>query len=94
MNLYEPFYDSEVTPNNKKYSVYVLNNNKRKLIHFGDRNMEQYYDKIGLWSNLNHLDKQRRKSYRARSSGIKNRFGQLTYKDQNSANYWSYNYLW
>ena len=38
--------------------------------------------------------KEQRKSYRARASGIKNKQGQLTYKMKDTANYWSYHYLW
>ena len=92
--LYKPFFDPNLTPYNKKYSVYVKINDKPKLIHFGDRNMEQYYDKIGYWHNLDHFDKTRRASYRARAAGIKNKKNKHTYLDKNSANYWSYHILW
>ncbi len=87
---YKPFYDSKITPPNKKYSVYVAGG---KLIHFGDRNMEQYHDKIGRWSSLNHGDKERRKRYLARAKGIKNKNG-YSWKDRNSPNYYSVHYLW
>lgn len=94
-SLYKPFYDEKITPANKKYSVYINGNkNNKKLIHFGDRRYEHYYDKIGHWSSLNHLDKNRRKKYRARASGIKDKKGGATYTNRDSPNYWSYNYLW
>ena len=38
--------------------------------------------------------KEQRKSYLARSKGIKNKKGELTWKDKNTANYWSIHYLW
>jgi hypothetical protein len=89
--LYKPF-KSKVS--GKKYSVYVMKNNKKTLIHFGDSNMQHFKDKIGEWSSLDHNDKERRKSYRSRSGGIKNKRGELTAKDKNSANYWSRRILW
>ena len=38
--------------------------------------------------------KEQRKSYLARAKGIKNKQGQLTYKDKTTANYWAVSYLW
>jgi hypothetical protein len=94
MELFKPFYSSELTPRDKKYSVWVMKDRKPKLIHFGDRSMEHYKDKLGKWSRLDHGDKTRRASYRARAAGIRDKKNKLTYKDRNSANYWSYNILW
>ena len=92
MELYKPF-PSKVK--NKKYSVYVKGKNgKPKLISFGDKRYQQFKDKLGHYSNLNHLDKKRRDSYRKRSRGIRNKEGKLTYLDKNTANYYSYNFLW
>ncbi len=89
--LYKPFKSKS---KGKKYSVYVMKNGKKRLINFGDSNMEQYKDKGGLYSSKNHLDPVRRKSYLARAKGIKNKEGKLTWKDKNTANYWSVHYLW
>ena len=77
---------------NKKYAV-TYNN---KTINFGDSRMEQYKDStgLGLFSSKNHLDPIRRKSYLARAKGIKNKRGELTWKDKASANYYSVRYLW
>lgn len=77
---------------NKKYAV-TYNN---KTINFGDSNMQQYKDStgLGLFSSKNHLDPVRRKSYLARAKGIKNKKGELTWKDKASANYYSVRYLW
>jgi hypothetical protein len=75
MQLYKPFFDKDITPESKKYSVYVKDG---KLIHFGSRDYEHYYDKLGHWNSLNHLDKDRRSRYLARAKGIKNKSGRFT----------------
>ena len=67
---------------NKKYMVTLKNNVK---IHFGD----SWYDDF-----LSHQDWERRVRYRKRASKIKDKQGNLTYKDKNSANFWSYQLLW
>tara|TARA_Y100000361_G_scaffold49298_1_gene42816 strand:- start:5871 stop:6140 length:270 start_codon:yes stop_codon:yes gene_type:complete len=80
--LYKPFKSSA---KNKKYSVYVMKNGKKRLIHYGDNRYEHYRDTIGKYSHLNHNDKKRRDSYYARH-------GDTT--DKNSAKYWSHKTLW
>ena len=55
------------------------------IIHFGAKNMEDFRQ---------HGDKKRQKSYCARAKGIRNGKGELTYKDKNTANYWSYHWSW
>lgn len=77
----------------KKYMVLAPHG---KWVHFGDINMQHYKDStpLKLYSHLDHNDLQRRKSYLARAKGIKNKMGELTYKDKNSANYYSTHYLW
>lgn len=65
----------------KKY--YVIYNNKK--INFGDNRYEDY---------TIHKDKIRRSNYRKRASRIKNKKGELTYKNKNYANYWAYHLLW
>ncbi len=80
--LYKPF---KSTAKGKKMSVYVMKDGKKKLIHFGDSNMEDYRQ---------HKDKERRKSYLARSAKIRDKNGNLTANDKNSANYYSRRYLW
>ncbi len=89
--LYTPFVSKS---KNSKYSVYVIKNDKKKLIHFGDSRMQQFKDKLGHYSNLDHGDKERRKRYLARAKGIKDKNGNLTWKNKNSANYYSIKYLW
>tara|TARA_R110002153_G_scaffold149145_1_gene300567 strand:+ start:545 stop:808 length:264 start_codon:yes stop_codon:yes gene_type:complete len=80
--LYKPFKSSA---KNKKFSVYVMKDGKKKLIHFGDTRYQDY---------TQHKDEIRRKSYLARAKGIKNKKGEFTWKDKNSANYYSVRYLW
>ncbi len=80
--LYKPFKSNK---KGKKMSVYVMKNGKKRLIHFGDSNMEDFRQ---------HKDEKRRKSYLARSGGIRNKEGKLTANDKNSANYWSRKVLW
>ena len=85
------------TSKNKKYSVYVKGDNaKLKLIHFGDTRFENYKDTtpLKLYSHLNHNDPIRRDRYLHRAKGIKDKQGNLTWKDKNSANYYSIKYLW
>ena len=83
--LYKPFkYQGK---GKYKMSVYVINkkNGKPKLIHFGYAPMKDF---------TQHKDPKRRKNYLARSKGIKDKQGNLTYKDKNSANYWARKILW
>jgi hypothetical protein len=79
-----------------KYWVYVKSDNKKgfKKIGFGLKGYQHYKDKLGYYKSLDHLDKQRRDRYRARASKIKNKKGELTYKDKNTSNYWAFHYLW
>ncbi len=80
--LYKPFKSKA---KNKKFSVYVMKDGKKRLIHFGNSNYQDFRQ---------HKDPVRRKSYLARAKGIKNKAGKLTWKDRNTANYWSVHYLW
>jgi len=52
----------------KKYTVYLRHRETLKIykLHFGDSRYEQYFDKLGRFSHLDHLDKKRRKLYRLR----------------------------
>ncbi len=76
--LYKPFKSKS---KNKRYSVYVKNDKgNTKLIHFGDSRYSVYFE---------HKDKQRQKNYLSRAKGIKNKKGELTYKDKNTSAYWA-----
>ncbi len=72
---------------NKKYVAYLTNYNLNgtRVVHFGDSRYEQYYDKIGLYKKLNHLNEERRKQYY-------NRHGKATAKY--TAKWFSHRFLW
>ncbi len=72
--LYKPYKSSKA---GKDGMVYVKRNGGKGLIHFGDSSM------------ANNTSAAAKKSYMARSGGIKNKEGKLTKNDKNSANYWS-----
>jgi len=80
--LYKP---QKSTRKGKKGMVYVMKDGKKKLIHFGDSSMKDF---------TQHGDEKRKKSYLARSGGIRNKEGKLTKNDKNSANYWSRKVNW
>ena len=92
--FYKPWVNK--TNSKKKYFVYVKADNKKgfKKIGFGYKGMGQFKDKGGYYKSLDHGDKKRRDSFLKRAKGIKNKKGELTYKDKNTANYWAVNYLW
>ena len=81
------------TRKGKKYMVVAPNG---KTIHFGSLSNEHYKDTtpLKLYTYLDHNDEKRRASYLARAKGIKNKKGELTWKNKNSANYYSINFLW
>ena len=78
------------TRSNKKLMTVV----RGKIVHFGDSSMQQYTDKTGIWKHKDHKDKKRQKSYLARAKGIKNKNGDLTYRDPTSPNWHSVRILW
>lgn len=82
----KPLYKPRTsTKSGKKGMVYVIKDGKKSLIHFGDATMEDF---------TQHKDPERRKSYLARSGGIRDKKGRLTKNNRNSANYWSRKILW
>ena len=80
--LYRPFKSSKA---GKKGMVFVMKNGSKRLIHFGDSSMKDF---------TQHKDPERRKSYLARSGGIRDKSGRLTANNRNSANYWARRILW
>ncbi len=65
-----------------------------KTIHFGNRNMQHFKDKTGIWKSKDHNDPERRKNYLNRSAGIKDGKGRLTKDNPKSANYHARRVLW
>ena len=90
--LYKPWVNK--TKSKYKYWVYVKKDGKVKKIGFGMKGMQQFKDKIGYYKSLDHNDEERRKRYLARAKGIKDKQGNLTWKDKNSANWWAIHKLW
>ena len=78
---------------NKKYSVITP---KGKKINFGDKRFQQFKDStgLGLYSDLDHNDKKRKKNYCKRSGNIKDKKGNLTKNDKESPNYYARKFLW
>jgi hypothetical protein len=79
-----PGYNKPVKSNKpgKKMTVLAKKDGKTKLIHFGAASMGHNYSEAA------------RKSYLARSGGIKNKAGKSTANDKLSPNYWSRKVLW
>ena len=78
---------------NKKYSVITP---KGVTVHFGDKNFQHFRDTtpLKLYSDLNHNNIKRQKSYCKRSANIKDKKGNLTKNNKESPNYFSRKYLW
>lgn len=78
----------------KKYKIFV----NGKWIHFGDKRYEHYAtsDKIPAKLHIypEHNDEYRRWKYLQRAIKITDRYGNLTYLDKNSPNYWAFHLLW
>ena len=91
--MYEPFVSSS---KNKKYSVYVYKDGKRKLIHFGDTRYQHFKDSVRghHYKHLDHNDMERRRKYLQRALKIKDGQGRLTNRLLHSPNYFSLKYLW
>jgi hypothetical protein len=73
------------TRKNKKYDVFK---DGKYILSFGDKRYQHYFDKLGYYSNLNHLNKKRRDNYRRRAEGIGN------LDNPYSANFFSFHFLW
>jgi hypothetical protein len=78
MKLYKP---EKSTRKNKKFMVLT----QKGIIHFGDSRYKDF---------TQHKNEKKREAYCKRSKGIKDKNGNLTYKDKNTANFWSRSLLW
>lgn len=77
-----------IKPSKKKTFKYDVFKDENFILSFGHKAYQHYFDKLGFYSHLNHLDDKRRKNYLARSKGIGN------LKNPYSANFWSREILW
>jgi len=78
--LYKPF--NAPTTSKYKKMVYVKKDGKKRKIGFGLKGYKHNYSAKA------------RKSYLARSGGIRDKSGKLTKNNKNSANYWARKVLW
>ena len=69
----------------RKNNKYMATLPSGKKVHFGSKKYPDY---------LTHKDKDRRDKYLARAKKIKNKQGELTYNNPESANFWSNHLLW
>ena len=69
----------------RKNNKYMVTLKSGKKVHFGSTKYADY---------LTHKDKEIRDKYLARATKIKNKQGELTYNNPESANFWSVNLLW
>lgn len=76
----------EIRKSTRKHKKYMAIFATGPAIHFGDNRYEQYKDSthLGLYSHLNHLDKDRRRRYYSRHGTAK----------KHSAKWFSHKYLW
>jgi len=86
-------YQKSTRPD-KKLMVVVEKGGKKKTVHFGARNMEQFKDRTGIWKSKDHGDKQRRENFRTRMAGIKKKDGTRAIDDVFSPAYHAYHILW
>ena len=68
-----------------KNNKYVVTLPSGKKLHFGSSKYPDF---------LIHRDEQKKDKYLTRAKKIKNKKGELTYENPESANYWSVNLLW
>ena len=69
----------------RKNNKYMATLQSGKKVHFGSPKYPDY---------LIRKDKEKRDKYLARATKIKNKQGELTYNNPESANYWSTRLLW
>ena len=69
----------------RKNNKYVVTLPSGKKLHFGSSKYPDF---------LIHRDEEKKDKYLNRAKKIKNKKGELTYENPESANYWSVNLLW
>lgn len=69
-----------------KHKYIATEKNTGRSVMFGDINYQQYKDRLGHYSSLDHHDEKRRESFRIRSNRFKDDIG--------SAGWFAYHLLW
>ena len=92
MSKYRFIRFQKATAKGKKYAAVLKNKQtgRMKTVNFGASDYEHYKDStgLGLWSDKDHGDPERRKSYHARHSAIP------SYNIRYTPAWFSKNYLW
>ena len=86
-------YKKSTNPS-KKLMVVVKKDGRERTIHFGARSMGHFKDKTGIWKSKDHGDPERRKSFRARMSGVLKKDGSKAVNDPMSPAYHALRILW
>jgi len=86
-------YQKSTNPSKKLMTV-VEKDGKKRTVHFGARSMEHFKDRTGIWKSKDHGDSERRKSFRARMSGVKKKDGSKAVDDPMSPAYHALRILW
>ncbi len=79
---------SVITPSGKKIHFGALKPDGKGYFHYRDTTG------LGLYSHLDHNDKERRKRYRDRHSKILLKDGTPAYKNKEQPSHYSWFYLW
>lgn len=74
-----------VAPSKRKHKKYDVYKGNKYITSFGDNRYSQYYDQIGFYSKLNHLDNKRKELYY-------NRHGKNA--DFESPKWFAHKFLW
>lgn len=87
-------------PPKKTSKKYVAHLPDGKKVYFGARDYQHYKDQVPKklggkqWSSKDHLDKKRRRNYRARHKGIMLKTGKKAISNKYSPAWFSYYFLW
>jgi hypothetical protein len=80
---------------NYKYKVIItMKNGSKKVVQFGDKRYQQYKDRIGLYTHLDHNNPVRRRRYRIRHGEIKLKDGRRAINVKYSPAWFSWHFLW
>lgn len=88
-------------PSPHKYTAHIPTpSGQIRKVRFGNQNYEHYKDMVPKsqggkqWSHKDHMNKQRRRNYRARHGAIRTKSGKKAYRVPYSAAWFSWHFLW
>lgn len=82
------------TNSNKKYMARPINRQSDLWTHFGAKNYQQFHDRIGYYSSLDHHNANRRRLYKLRHKAILTANNRRAYTVKYSPSWYSWHYLW